>query len=290
MFGKKILITGGEGFIGSYLCEYLVSENTVYSLDNRLMPRSYHRVPGVTYIYGDCENIFQLIPDINFDLVFHLGEYSRVEQSVDEPLLCLRNVRNAFTAVIEYCRINKSKLIYSGSSTKFTTDNLGKSLSPYTFAKASNTELIINYMNWYGLDAAIVYFYNVYGEREQVLDKYATVVAKFLELKRQGEKFAPVTSPGTQRRNFTHVQDIVSGLKIVAEHGYGDGYGIGSEESYSILELAELIGLKPTYKAQNSSNRHDADLVVRKTKELGWRCNQSLEQYIYQTVKKIMSD
>ena len=284
MKGKKILVTGGEGFVGSHLCDVLGQENSVYSLDNRLMPRHFYRANWVKYFYGSCQDIFQFFPNENFDVIFHLGEYSRVEQSMDEPMIALQSIKNGIIPVIEYCRANNVKLIYSGSSTKFSSDKSGKSLSPYTFAKSCNTELVQKYIDWYGVDAAIVYFYNVYGDREQVLDRYATVVAKFLALKKKNVKYAPITLPGTQERNFTHVLDIISGLIVVAEKGHGDGYGIGSDESYSILDLAKMIGLEPSYTPSVSSNRHDAELVTSKTKELGWRCRYKLDRYIMESL------
>ena len=97
------------------------------------------------------------------------------------------------------------------------------------------------YNLWFGLNYAVTYFYNVYGEREIKDGKYATVIAKFLELKKNNAAFLPVTKPGTQKRNFTHINDIISGLIIIAKKGVGDGYGIGSSQSYSILDLAKMF-------------------------------------------------
>ena len=136
------------------------------------------------------------------------------------------------------------------------------------------------YENWYGLNYAIVYFYNVYGGREMAAGKYSTVVAKFLKLIKDGEKKLPVTSPGTQKRNFTHITDIISGLIMVGEKGQGDGFGLGSDSKYSILELVEMLGAKPHILPPNLGNRLDAELITAKSKELGWECKTDLLPFI----------
>ena len=106
--------------------------------------------------------------------------------------------------VVEYCRQHGSKLVYAGSSTKFADGGMGRDQSPYAWTKATNTELVINYGQWFGLEFAITYFYNVYGQREITCGEYATVLGIFRSQFEAGEPLT-VVSPGTQRRNFTHV-------------------------------------------------------------------------------------
>ncbi|MDZ7924618.1 MAG: NAD-dependent epimerase/dehydratase family protein [Marinagarivorans sp.] len=109
---------------------------------------------------------------------------------------------------------------------------LGAALPPYAWTKATNiTELVMNYGNWFNVPYAITYFYNVYGEREIQTGKYATLIALFKEKMRKGEALT-VVSPGSQKRNFTHIDDIIDGLVLVGENGYGDEFGIGSEEGF----------------------------------------------------------
>ena len=161
----KILVTGGAGFVGSNLCEALAKDpkNEIYSLDNYFTGNRDNHVEGVTYIEGSTEHIFELI-DFTPDLVYHLGEYSRVEQSFDDIDKVLLFNKIGTLKVLEFCRKHHCKLIYAGSSTKFGDGGLGKDQSPYAWSKSSNTELIINYGNWYNLEYAIVYLYNVYGK------------------------------------------------------------------------------------------------------------------------------
>ena len=276
----KILVTGGAGFIGSNLCEALVkvSNNEVYSLDNYSTGNRENHIPNVTYIEGSTEHIFELI-DFTLDLVYHLGEYSRVEQSFDDIDKVLLFNKIGTLKVLEFCRKHHCKLVYAGSSTKFGDGGLGKDQSPYAWSKSSNTELIINYGNWYNLKYAIVYFYNVYGKGEISTGKYATLIGLFTEQMKKGEALT-VVSPGTQQRNFTHIEDIISGLLIVGEKGEGDGYGIGSPKTHTILEIAQLFGGEIQMLPERKGNRMMSRVITQKTEALGWKATKHIEDFI----------
>lgn len=279
---KKILVTGGAGFVGSHLCEHL-AENTdydVYSLDNYFTGSEDNHVDNVTYIKGDTVNISSLVT-FKPDMVYHLGEYSRVEQSFEDIETVWRYNKDGIFAVLEFVRKAGCKILYAGSSTKFGDGGLGRTASPYAWTKASNTELVINYGNWFNVPYAITYFYNVYGKREISAGKYATLIALFTEKMRQGEPLT-IVSPGTQKRNFTHIDDIIDGLVLVGEKGYGDEYGIGSPESFSILEVAELFGGKIEMLPERKGNRMTASVVVDKTRALGWSPKKTLPEYVNQ--------
>ena len=275
----KILVTGGAGFIGSNLCERLHQlGHKVVSLDNYSTGSELNHVPGVVYVRGETRNIFEDITARDFELVYHLGEYSRVEKSYSDLDTVLASNLYSINTVIKFAKQCDAKIIYSASSTKFCAE--GGSLSPYAWTKAANVDYVKNYAQWYGLDFAITYFYNVYGDREISTGEYSTVVAKFLKIKRDGGSKLPVRLPGTQRRNFTHITDTVNGLILVGMKGQGDGYGIGSPESFSILELAEMIGLQPEFLPETKGNRLGAQVVSEKTRELGWIPQHNLKDYI----------
>lgn len=282
---KKILVTGGAGFVGSNLCEALVKnpENEVFSLDNYFTGKRENHIQGVTYIEGSTEHIFELI-DFKPDLVFHLGEYSRVEQSFEDIDKVFLFNKIGTLKVLEFCRKNNSKLVYAGSSTKFGDGGMGKNQSPYAWSKSSNTELIKNYGEWYGLNYAIVYFYNVYGKGEISEGKYATLIAIFAEKMRKGEPLT-VVSPGTQLRNFTHIDDIVSGLLLVGEKGQGDDFGIGNAESYTILEIAQMFGGEIQMLPERRGNRMTAEVITEKTQSLGWKAVRDIREYV-ESIKK----
>lgn len=291
---KKILVIGGLGFIGSNLVKELVGmghELTV--VDNYLTGSELNKIPNVTYIVGDAKDVCSLIATKN-DIVFHLGEYSRVEQSFDDFNLVHENNMNGIRGVLEYCKKHNSKLIYSGSSTKFAVkdknDFEGYQQSPYAFTKATNVELIKAYSAWFGLEYAITYFYNVYGENEISQGKYATLIAKFKEAYKQNQRFS-VVLPGTQKRNFTHIKDTIAGLVLVAFNGMGDDYGIAADESYSIFDVVEMFGKNPNTDVDllfsRKGNRASAAIVSEKTKALGWSPKYSLKEHIKEFLENV---
>lgn len=284
---KKILVTGGAGFIGSNLCSHLTTHTNydVFSLDNYFTGSTQNHIKGVTYIKGGCHEIDSLI-NFSPDIIYHLGEYSRVEQSFEDIETMWASNKQGIFSVLQFCRKHGSKIIYAGSSTKFGDGGLGRNQSPYAWAKASNTELVVNYGNWFNIPYAITYFYNVYGANEISHGKYATLIAIFKEKFRQGEPLS-VVSPGTQKRNFTHVDDIIRGLFLVGEHGYGDEFGIGSPESYTILEIASFFGGNISMLPERKGNRFGADVVTAKTEALGWKAQCSIKEYIQTFIKSL---
>jgi len=276
---KVIVVTGGEGFVGSHLCEALAAAgHKVISLDNHFVPPTRPRVPGVEYRVGHTKHIAQLVPETP-DVIYHLGEYSRVHKSVEEPELVHDLNIVGTQAVVNYWRdTNKHttcKLVYAGSSTKFES----RDIAPYTAAKAANTELVAHVGTQEQLPYAITYFYNVYGPGERGWDNFGTVVETF-RLNMIAGKPHLVNAPGTQTRSFTHVLDIVSALIAVGERGEGDGYTISSGEVHAIQEVAELFGgpieIRPQTKTSRSSGADDSTQV----RALGWQPTHTLAAYI----------
>jgi UDP-glucose 4-epimerase len=277
---KMIVVTGGAGFVGSHLCERLVKEgHTVISLDNYSFGSKDNHVDGVIYKEGDTRDIETIISEVP-DLVYHLGEYSRVEQSFKDVTRVLEFNTQGTQAVLEFCRKHMIKLVYAGSSTKFADGGIGRDQSPYAWTKASNTELVRNYGEWFGLPYVITYFYNVYGPRERGDTHSGTVIGIFKELHDAGKNIT-VRMPGTQKRNFTHVYDIIEGLVRVGDKGEGDEYGLGHSDAYSILEVAQMFGGQIDMIPDRPGNRTNSVVDVRRASlELGWKPLRNLPDYI----------
>lgn len=249
------------------------------SLDNYSTGSTENHIEGVEYRKGHTKDITTLIPETP-DLVYHLGEYARVEQSFADIKKVLDYNTLGTQAVLEFAREREAKLVYAGSSTKFADGGIGRDQSPYAWTKASNSELVRNYSEWFGIDYAITYFYNVYGPRERSDTQSGTLIAIFADKIKNGLPLT-VRKPGTQKRNFTHVHDIVDGLVLVGEKGEGDEYGLGHPDSYSINEVAEMFGGEVEYLEERAGNRMGSHVdIKRATLELGWEPKNNLPDYI----------
>jgi len=286
---KRILVTGGAGFIGSHLCEALVQDpqNAVTVLDNYSTGTVENHVSGVRYVRGDTRDIDSLI-DFTPDLVFHLGEYSRTSESFKEPEKTWQYNSNGTFHVLEFCRKNGvKKILYAGSSTKLADGGDGRNQSPYAWTKATNTELFQRYHDWFGLPFVTVYFYNVYGGREIENGPYATFIANMKRMMREKQPLT-IVAPGTQHRSFTHVDDIVRGIILAAEKGNGDGYCLGPKEMHTIREVAELFGGEIVMLPERPGDRKTVAIDLTKTEEaLGWKAAIRLEDHIREFLKTL---
>ncbi len=275
---KLVVVTGGAGFVGSRLCGRLRKEGyTVLSLDNYFAGSKDAQVPGVEYREGHTKDIEKHVPETP-DIIYHLGEYARVEQSVLEPEVVYDLNVLGTKGVVDFWVKKRCKLVYAGSSTKFGDGGLARSTSPYASSKAANSELVKEVGEREKLPYAITYFYNVFGPGERA-GLYGTLIEAFKRMYLSGSPIT-VVSPGTQVRNFTHVDDIVDGLIVVGEKGQGDEFGLGNEHSSSVLEVAKLFGGDILMLPERASNRMRSELDTSKSAALGWKASRSLESYI----------
>ena len=208
---KKILITGGAGFIASNLIKLILKKNPrvfIYSYDNYYSGSIKNHVKSkrVKYIKGDTLKINKKrsLKKINFDYVFHFAEFSRIVPSFKNYETCIKTNTYGTFEVIKFCLENKAKLVYSASS---STIGKNRNLSPYSWSKYANNELIKNFSRWFGLKYVIVYFYNVYGPN-QIMEGQMSAVIGIFEKQYLLGKALTVVKPGNQKRDFTHVEDI----------------------------------------------------------------------------------
>ncbi len=278
---QTVLVTGGAGHVGSHLVELLAAnpENRVISLDNYFNGREANHIPGAEYRRGHTKDIDSLVPETP-DIIYHLGEYARITPSFEDVQMVYdMNIAGTF-GVVEFCRKRKvAKLVYAASSTRFAIEGNGRHQNPYSFSKATNVDLIMDYGKWYDLPYAICYFYNGFGPREKGDGKYATLIAKYEHLYLQ-DKSLPVVKPGTQRRAFTYVKDLANGIALAGEKGWGDGYMLGMTKSHSILEIADAFG-GPVELVEGYPGREESGNDTSKARdELGWEPTLDVMDYI----------
>jgi UDP-glucose 4-epimerase len=289
---QTLLVTGGAGFVGANLIKSLLTEfpnAAIVSLDNYFtgVVENHVNDPRVSYLDGSTVDIAKIWADRGLphpEMVFHLGEYSRIVQSFDDHDLTWEFNLHGTKEVVKFAAASSAKLIYAGSSSKFGNDGQDEHLNPYAWTKAKNIEYLRNYAAWFGLDYAITYFYNVYGPGQITNGKYATVIGIFEDRYLRGEPL-PVVSPGTQTRDFTHIDDIVRGIVLVARHGSGDGYLLGAGREWPIREVAEMFGvpyeLIPALRGERTRGQAD----ITKAAALGWRPERRLDEYIAEFVR-----
>tara|TARA_R100000234_G_scaffold68121_1_gene41670 strand:- start:2571 stop:3431 length:861 start_codon:yes stop_codon:yes gene_type:complete len=285
---KRVLVTGGLGFIGSnlvdilkenYTCEVIVLDNLISDSSSQEYMRN-----DVEYWIDDIRNLNNGKYDREVDTIFHLAALARIQPSFEKPLETI-NVDSYGTAeVCEYARRNGSKVVYAGSSSFYG----GPYLNPYAFAKWQGEEMCQLYSKCFGVNTAIARFFNVYGVRQPESGPYATVVGIFEKLYREGKPLT-ITGDGEQRRDFTHVNDICNGLIQISKGDWsGEIFNLGTSTNHSINELAALFaGSQTAYiPARPGEARNTLADISETTKKTDWKPNYKLEDYILSTTNK----
>ena len=234
----KVLVTGGSGFIGTNLIKRLLVENhVVHSLDNYVIGTTSNNQDGCVYHNLDIEEI-GLVPDNDFDVCFHLAALSRIQPSFSNPTETFRVNTVGTESVCEWGRLNNVKIVYAGSSSKWHNPYQ----SPYAMYKHLGEEICKMYRKTYNLNVDIARFYNVYGPGEIIDGDWAAVIGIWRRQIRDGENIT-IVGDGEQRRDFTHVTDIVNGLIKIAEHdgNHIDAWELGTGTNYSLNEVFDLF-------------------------------------------------
>ncbi|HSX34790.1 MAG TPA: NAD-dependent epimerase/dehydratase family protein [Candidatus Saccharimonadales bacterium] len=274
---KTILVTGGAGHVGSHVIELLAKEtdNHVICLDNYSAGSKNNHVAGVDYRTGSTLDIAKLVPETP-DIVYHLGEYARIAPSFEDVRKVYElNIWGTFQ-VVEFCRERGvGKLVYAGSSTRYAAGGEGRNQNPYSFTKAVNVDLIINYGKWYDLPYAIAYFNNAFGPREGNITLIGCLERMYLE-----GKPLTIVKPGTQERNFTYVTDLARGLIMVGERGHGDGYVLGNQKSVSVLDVAKAFGGDIEMIDGYPGRENSGNTPTKARDELGWESTVDVLDYI----------
>ena len=278
---KNILVTGGAGFIGSNLIKKLIDEgHNVTSLDNYSTGTNKNEVKEAKYINDDIENLFKL--KMNFDLCFHLADQSRVQPSFEDPQESVRVNVTGTTRVMEWAKINNIKVIYAGSSSK----HHDPSDSPYAMTKYLGEEICKLYKKSFDVNVEIARFYNVYGPIEPIDEKFGNVIGIWRAKIKKGLPL-PIVGDGDQKRDFTHVFDIVDGLLKISnsEIKHNDAWEIGTGVNYSINELflmfKQKFNVDSIYIPDQKGNyretlRVNDDLINL----LNWQPEDRLREYI----------
>jgi UDP-glucose 4-epimerase len=249
------LVTGGAGFIGSNLVDKLLDlGHSVICIDNESAEcheQFYWNPKANNYKYDICDydKIAHLFNGI--DYVFHVASDARIQPAILNPRKSIESNAVGTANVIELARINKVKrFIYSSTSSAYgkkailpnVETQASDPLTPYSAAKVFGENLARVYYNLYGLETISLRYFNVYGDRQPLKGQYAPVIGLFLKQYDEGKPLT-VVGDGSQRRDFTHISDVVEAniLASEASHGFGEVYNIGYGSNYSIIDIANMI-------------------------------------------------
>ena len=277
---KKILVTGGAGFVGTNLINLLLKKTKykIISIDDYSSgtKKNHLRSNRVKYFKGNTKNISEIIKNPRKIIaVFHFGEFARIYQSFIKMNECINSNSVGTNAVFNYCLKNKIKLIYSATSASLGNKGSDKNLSPYAFTKAKNLELLENLKKWFNFKYEVIYFYNVYGPNQICVGDMATVIGIF-ENNYKKRKSLPVVKPGTQTRRFTHIFDTVEICYMAWKKNLCRHYSIANKKTYSINAVAKMFKTKIRYLPKRKGERYASALT-----------NKNLSNKVYKYFGKI---
>ena len=261
-----IIITGGAGFVGSNLIEYLIkkTKKRIISLDNYSTGSIQNHIKNkrVKYIKGNTRNINKILSKHKKKIhsIFHFGEFARIFQSFEKFDQCFEFNSIGTKAVFKFCLENNIKLIYSATSASLGNGGNDKNLSPYAFTKSKNLELLENLRKWFNFKFEVIYFYNVYGPRQISRGKMATVIGIFEDSYKKNKPL-PVVKPGSQTRRFTHIDDTIKTCYEAWKRDKSRHYSISHRKSYSILEVAKMFKSKIVFLKSRSGERYASALT-----------------------------
>jgi len=296
----KIIVMGGAGFVGTNLIKRLLKDgHEVSSVDNYSTGFKENHQDGCTYyehdlsskhtlgIYVDHET-YPSWRDNEFDLIFNVAALARIQPSLSDPVKAISNNFNSALHVLEWARENNTPVTFSGSSTL----HHGLWGSPYAWSKYAGEQLCELYNKVYDLPTAICRFYNVYGDHQLEEGAYATVIGIFEKQYREGKSLT-VTGDGEQRRDFTHIDDIVDGLvrcglNLLTDTKVSNGqaYELGRGLNFSINEIAKMfddaeVEYIPARKGEYPFTLAD---YTKAKEELGWKPSLNIKDYISEVI------
>jgi UDP-glucose 4-epimerase len=299
----KCLVTGGAGFIGSNLVDKLVELGyDVDVIDDESATahdQFYYNSKAQYYKYDICDYVNTRHLYDGVDYVFHLAAESRIQPTIENPIGAVKTNTLGTATVLQCSReANVKRVMYSSTSSAYGLGNIPPlredmptdCLNPYSVSKVAGEALCKMYYDLFGLETIIFRYFNVYGPRQPMRGQYAPVIGLFLRQKAAGEPLT-IVGDGQQKRDFTHVSDVVNANILAATHIYdikynwirpfGEIFNVGTGKNYSVLELAHMISDTVKFIPPRPAEAKESLACNLKISDaFSWRPTVKLEDYI----------
>ena len=295
---KNILVTGGNGFIGSHIVDRLVSDgHHVVVIDNKSSDASdKHYINKKAVYYNEDISDYNSTRPLyeGLDIIFHLAAEARIQPTLKDPILAAKTNMLGTCTVLQCAReAGVKRVIYSSTSSAYGLKNdiplkedmPNDCLNPYSVTKTAGEELCKMYTRLFNLETVTFRYFNVYGPRQPLKGQYAPVIGIFLRQKAAGEDMT-IVGDGTQRRDFTHVDDIVEAniraSDLTNRDVIGETINVGSGTNYSVNDVAEMIGGNTVIlEARPGESKTTQACTVKIENLLKFKPGDKLKQYIY---------
>ena len=265
--GKKVLVTGGAGFIGSNIAHELCGDNEVLVLDD-LSSGKKENLDGldvelITASIRDADRVREAMEGV--DYVFHHAAIASVPRSVDDPVFSNQvNVCGTLRVLVEARDAKVRKVVFASSSAIYgdtpsemkREGDLPAPISPYAVTKMTGEMYCRNFWLNYGLPTCSLRYFNVYGPRQDPSSDYAAVIPRFISAALDGRPLT-IYGDGGQTRDFIFVQDVVRANILAAtdERHHGEVFNVANQKKVSVKELASQV-LKALGRAEKGNIVH----------------------------------
>tara|TARA_Y100000592_G_C5441788_1_gene303795 strand:+ start:378 stop:1271 length:894 start_codon:yes stop_codon:yes gene_type:complete len=296
----RALVTGGAGFIGSNLVDTLIRlghEVVVIDNESAVVHEQFYWNDKASNHKEDICDFDRVRPLFeNVDVVFHLAARSRIQLSLQNPTKTVMVNTYGTCNVLQCAReAGVNRVIYSSTSSAYgltdpphSEDGETDCLNPYSISKVSGERLCKMYTDLFGLDTVIFRYFNVYGNRHPLKGQYAPVIGLFQKQKSEGKPLT-IVPDGEQRRDFTHVTDVVNAniLASTAElESYGELFNIGSGVNHSILDLCDMISDDRVLIEPRPAEARETLADISKARQLlGWSPKVQLKDWINDNIR-----
>ena len=314
---KRVLVTGGAGFIGSNLVESLLSSgNNVICLDNfstgkreNLIP--FNQNPNFKLIEGDIRNFSDCARAVeNIDIVYHEAALGSVPRSIIDPVTSTDvNIGGFVKMLFAAKEAGVKRFIYAASSSTYgdhpdlpkVEDKIGSPLSPYAITKYVDELFANNFSKTYGIDVIGLRYFNVFGKRQDPDGAYAAVIPKFVKMLMKHE-VPKINGDGSVSRDFTYIDNVIQVNHLAAivqnKKALNQIYNVAHGERTTLNELFSIIrnlagkydsailGIEPVYGPDRAGDIKHSLASIEKAKEmLGYSPKISVTEGLEEAVK-----